>query len=302
MRLEVVEVSPKKAREWLDNSRGQRQRPLKKTVVTRLSHAIDTDQWRLTHQAIALDTNEIVIDGQHRLTAIANAGKTVPCLIAFESESETFDVIDTGTARSAADTISIAGYAQPNNVAAIARMLLAYDVTRGNTISWQTARGTATTSDVMELLSTERGDRVLNALSYGTSIGTAWGRPGYRTWVAAVLVIIAESKVPDELGAEFIMRLQDGASLASGSPILALRRYVMSDAGLRNVPAMYRQPVGIAVTIKALNGWIAQDTRNHMVFKPGVEKMPEPIWFDDLIPMAPKSDPARVQQVDLVSR
>jgi hypothetical protein len=59
-------------------------------------------RWLETHQGIAFDTDGRLIDGRHRLMAVAASGVTVRMWVFPEQTRETFDVIDTGYARAAA--------------------------------------------------------------------------------------------------------------------------------------------------------------------------------------------------------
>jgi hypothetical protein len=126
MILETVDLTPEDAAKMLAISQGHHQRKLRKANIDRLTHAITSGQWRETHQAIALNRDGIVIDGQHRLTAIVAAGMTVRVLIAKDVADETFDVIDTGSVRSPYDVLTLAGIPNAAKVAAACRLILTY--------------------------------------------------------------------------------------------------------------------------------------------------------------------------------
>jgi len=76
----IESISPDKAVKWLaENTVNRKLRPGK---VQQIVNTIKSGKWRITHQGIAFDTNGRLIDGQHRLTAIARAGVTVECVVA----------------------------------------------------------------------------------------------------------------------------------------------------------------------------------------------------------------------------
>jgi hypothetical protein len=282
MRVRVERVTPKRAQDWLDRSHDVQQRALSKNRVERMVHAIHAGQWVLTHQAIAIDPTGRVFDGQHRLHAIVLAGTEIPdleldVLVAWDAEPASFDVIDTGAARTAADTLKIAGFANVNVLAASIRSLLTYDHVAGTTAPWGTYGRTLTSADVLHWLDGKGNrDKATAALTLAQRVSKGVGRHGTNTSIAAAALIMMtrESAVGPDTMYEFFERLSDGASLASHSPILALRRWFIGDTGFSRVASAYRRPVAIAVTIKAMNDYLVGRERSVVGFKIGIEPVP----------------------------
>lgn len=69
MKTEIIQVTPKLARSWLEAN--TRNRPLRPTHVERLRSSFERGEYVMTHQGIAFSTDGTVADGQHRLTAIS---------------------------------------------------------------------------------------------------------------------------------------------------------------------------------------------------------------------------------------
>jgi hypothetical protein len=275
MRVEVVEVTPQMARDWLFRSSDQRQRTMSMHRVDRIAHDIITGQWKMTHQPVALDSHGIVIDGQHRLAAVGKSKIAVQMLVAYDADPETFDVIDTGAARTPADTLKIAGYANSAHVAASVRVLLAYDEVKGTQRTFSAVSRLISTSDVVRLISSERGDELMDAIPYAAQIAGQWGRYGTKTWLAAGIQILKDAGVPKPTVSNYCERLKDGAMLKPGSPILAMRRYIMSDTGLIKVQSGHRPTVGVGMFIKTFNRFhLGEDTVRLATFKPTIERMP----------------------------
>lgn len=282
MRIRTETVTPKRAQEWLDRSHDVQQRSLSARRVERLVHAILDDQWVLTHQAIALDPDGRVLDGQHRLQAIVNAGQIDPdveceVLVAWESDPATFGVIDTGAARTTADSLKIAGYTNTNVLAACIRSTLTYDQVKGTTSDWRKVTARLTTADVMEFLEDESNERkAVAAMQLGARVSTAVGRHGLNTAISSSALICHRSKVGlgADTMAEFYERLSDGAMLQSHSPILALRRWMIGDTGFSRVPHSYRRPYAIAAILKGINDYRLGRERNLIIFRIGTEPMP----------------------------
>lgn len=277
MIVETVLLTPEDAQKLLAVSDGQAQRPLRAGAVERLAHAIAVGDWKVTHQAIALDPSGLVLDGQHRLHAIVRAGVPVQVQLARDVPRATFDVIDTGAPRSPGDVLRIAGHVNTHILAAACRMNLAYDVVVGTTDTFKVARGSFTTTDVLREADSDRGLVTHQAIPVASSIARTLGRSGFGAWLAtAITVLRTTPDISPTIALDFLTALRDGVNLSPGSPILALRRYLSSDRGLIYTPGGERAQVGLATTIKAFNRWSAGDTSQLVTFRVGIERFPAP--------------------------
>ena len=102
------------------------QRPAKPSVWRRYQADITADRWKQTHQAIGIDLHNDVIDGQHRLLAVIASGKPIRLLVVRGLDPAARMVIDTGSARTAFDTMTLMGFGYSRRVIQIA----AYVMTR----------------------------------------------------------------------------------------------------------------------------------------------------------------------------
>jgi hypothetical protein len=276
MRLEQMKVSPAQAREWLAVESDRPIRPIKAATMAKLRHALESGEWRLTHQAIALDPGGFVLDGRHRLTAIGEQRKHVPCLVAFDCDPETYQVIDTGTARTPADTLRVAGYTDVNVLAAAARQAHAYPLVVGGTDTLDSATGRMTSAEVLSIVESDEGKIVQDSLTLGTRLTHGVGRYGWRSAAAAlVAVIAAHTNHGEDTQREFVNRLASGADLAIDSPILAYRRWLILDTGLASHPPQWRRTGSMALGIKAWNQYANGEERTTMRYVPGRSIMPE---------------------------
>lgn len=281
MRARVEKVSPSLARKWLDQSVGQTQRGVRKNRVNKLAHAIESGQWQVTHQGIALSDEGVVLDGQHRLLAIIQAGQTVEMMVMRDVPTEVFHSIDTGASRTPADSLKIAGYTDTNVLASVIRTLLIYRDVVGTTASeWSTLDRVKTTTDILEYLEDRDHEKAaLGAVKAGRMVAGAVSRHGASTPVAAANLILMT--FPTDIGpttlAEFNARLCDGVMLPSRSPVLALRRWLVSDSGYVNLSHGSRRPVTVAVFLKAVNDYALGIDRSLSIFRFGTEMMPAPL-------------------------
>jgi hypothetical protein len=277
MIVDTVELTPEDAAKLLAVSEGQAQRNVRKAAVERLAHAITSGQWRLTHQAIALDSSGVVLDGQHRLHAIVRAGVPVQVMIARDVPRSSFDVIDTGAVRSPSDVLRIGGHTNVNILAASARMVLTYDAVVGTTDTFNAVRPRFTSADILLEADSDRGLILQQAIQPAQSIAHTLGRTGFTTWLAALIVVLRTwPGINPSIAFEFLTALRDGVNLPPGSPILALRRFLSSDGGLIRTAGGERSQVGLATSVKAFNRWSAGDSSQLLMFRVGIERMPAP--------------------------
>lgn len=108
METRVMEITPELAAMWLRKNVNNRN--LSKERVKQYALAMATGHWTLTHQGIAFDTNDILIDGQHRLEAIVKAGIPIKMNVTFGVErGDGIVEIDTGRGRTFGNVMKMAG-------------------------------------------------------------------------------------------------------------------------------------------------------------------------------------------------
>lgn len=206
---EIIKVTPAIAEKML--GKNVRNRHLSARVVERYRRAMVRGEWLVTGEAIKFAANGDLLDGQHRLAAIIESGRTVPVMVVKGLPSVTQDVMDTGRARGVADQLGIAGYPNPASLAAAARLVITYE--RGELASDRPV----STPETLDMV---RGNTLLaHAASRGAPIRKGCDlRPS-----VAAMTLYELMKVNDVKAQEFFERLTDGANLPTGSPILALR-------------------------------------------------------------------------------
>jgi len=124
--FKVMQMTPDKAKKILV-SRNRNNRGIKASNLKKLTRAIENGEWRLTNQGIAFDSHGNLIDGQHRLAAILQTGKTLPILVGTNMDPKIFDCVDTGAARTAGDGLDIAGSSSGKFIAAAIKVYYLYN-------------------------------------------------------------------------------------------------------------------------------------------------------------------------------
>jgi hypothetical protein len=104
---DVLDVSPDDAAKWLERNHPSN-RSISWGAVESFANDMRAGAWRLTHQAVCFDADGYLIDGQHRLHAVKQAGVTVKLLVIRNQEGSFHDPIDRGRPRSVATIMGVA--------------------------------------------------------------------------------------------------------------------------------------------------------------------------------------------------
>jgi len=99
----LVDVTPELARQWLTYNRINR--PARPAVLRQYVRQIESGLWKRTHQGVAFTREGVLLDGQHRLFAIIQTGKTMTMLVFINEPVENYEFIDCGCNRSNLDII-----------------------------------------------------------------------------------------------------------------------------------------------------------------------------------------------------
>ena len=102
-KIETITVD--RAKELLSKNVGNRKIDLAK--VNRIAQSIINGDFIITNQGIGIDRNNVLYDGQHRLSAIIKANQPVKLLVVSGLEPKSRYVIDTGKSRTHADALQI---------------------------------------------------------------------------------------------------------------------------------------------------------------------------------------------------
>lgn len=104
---EVMLVTPALAARWLEKNHPSN-RPVAWRRVEAFANDMRMGAWKLTHQGICFDADGYLIDGQHRLQAVANADVAVLMLVVRNRVGTFHDPIDRVGPRSVATILGMA--------------------------------------------------------------------------------------------------------------------------------------------------------------------------------------------------
>jgi hypothetical protein len=214
----LVRVNAALAKEWLEVNVSNRTVRNRKVIEYRRDML--GGKWKDVGDAIRFDTNGDMCDGQHRMMALVEAdeeapGLTFDFLVVRGVQPEDWGVIDTGTKRTAGDQLKMAGYKNHTLLAAAAKWCCMWD---RQAVYGDKANRSVTHPEILEYV--EKNPALV---SIADTVSTRMRihidmPPGYI--VASYFLC---SRVSEGDAFEFFERLTDGAMLAGGDPILALR-------------------------------------------------------------------------------
>jgi hypothetical protein len=118
VRTQWVSVTPEYAMRILDeyekfcdaHPAERMNRPVHQSQVDKYVADMVAGRWGRNHQGLAFDKNGTLMDGQHRLWAVANSGVTVMMPVTYGLDREAQLTIDSGLRRTTADVAAIAGF------------------------------------------------------------------------------------------------------------------------------------------------------------------------------------------------
>lgn len=112
----TMQVTPEQATKWLD--RNIANRDVRPARVKEYATAMREGRWLYTADPIRFDSAGRLIDGQHRLMALAKAGLPLEMHVVRGLSPEAQDAVDTGAARTATDALKVRGFKHGAQLAA----------------------------------------------------------------------------------------------------------------------------------------------------------------------------------------
>lgn len=215
--IEFEDIGPELAAKYLEKNITNR--VIRKSTLLSYARDMRLGKWIPTHQGIAFNDRGELIDGQHRLHAIVEAAIVVKILVTRGIPSEqgsvrTMDAVDRGAVRSVADQLQLQhGYRNAAQVAGCGSVII--DLIIRDRI------GRLSVPQMLAVL--EIYGRHIEAVTGVINRGATVMR---RSPVCGALAF-ARAAEPSRID-DFTQRLESGAGLDVGSPILLLRNSLFS--------------------------------------------------------------------------
>ena len=261
MRSRVQTITPGKAADMLAANTSNR--PRSKAVVRSFADAIKRGEWMVTHQGIAFDTNGVLADGQHRLAAIVEADQPVDMLVISGVDAATFDVLDTGKRRNAADVLAIEGEKSTTMLAAMVRTVWLYENRPG--LNWSS--GSAGVSNHQIVATLAEHPKLREFVRVGERIATATGMIKSGAGAASYLIEQANKRANLSPWYDGVV---DGSGLPKQDPRLVFRRVMFNMARRQAGQVMRRRYTRehVGLYLRAFNAWASGESLTQLKFLP----------------------------------
>lgn len=119
-------ITPQLAKHILDKLNGIN-RPQRPAKILEYMDAMNDNRWPVTGATIVFSKNGMLMDGQHRLQACVQTGRTFQTYAVFGVDASAFAMIDTGRKRSNVDAFAIQKIPNPAVAAKAVRWLWIFD-------------------------------------------------------------------------------------------------------------------------------------------------------------------------------
>lgn len=252
---EVRVLSPADARDML--TRNTHNRPPREGDVLKWAAEMEAGLWRMNGEPIKFGESGRLIDGQHRLMALAlqEDDAKVEFLVVCGLPDDTQRTMDQGRGRSLSDVLTLDGLDVSRSLAGAIRAYLLWS--EGLMFVDRNTAGARLTNPYITRWSQGHLD-TLELLRRGSTYRKIRARGAL---VAAIFARIAEVQGVD-VADEFFQRVSDGLNQSAGSPIMALRARLDNIAGdnKNGVKARISDRDVIGMFVVAFNAWIAGRT------------------------------------------
>lgn len=221
-------------------------RPIIHGQVERYVREIESGSWMNNGQPIIMAMEGVMNDGQHRLLAVVQTGRSIVADMRFGIPREAFSVTDTGNKRTAGQVAAMAGFTQANTAAAIAKALLHH-----RNGSMGTFTHGVENHAVLELL--QGVPAIAEIATLITNLKTPLLR---RSWFGGALAIIEDAKHTMANVTAFAHEVDEGQG-AVNAPARQLKDRLVRDSQMRGrTPAIMR----VVLAVKSYNLWFRGQT------------------------------------------
>ena len=247
--VRIEEITPKRAQAWLEGNVDNRK--LRESGVIKLSGILQRGEWELTGDAVVFDDQGVLINGQHRLTAVVVTGIPARLIILRGVPSKTQEVMDQGLQRSLGDQLYRRGVPNSKTVASALAWLYQFEYNE-ETGNVHYADQSSMRPTYRQLLSRfERSPELVelatgvHKLVYYTKV-----RPG-----PTLAIRYRLSQIDAKEAEMFFDHWREGIGLDPDSPIWRLREWCMADARSRSTRGRAPAYRYCAYAFTAWNKW-----------------------------------------------
>lgn len=254
-----VDLSQQDAKRMLQGN--EKNRHLNKNLINKYLRLMNMGRWVLNGETIKIgkkDDSFILLDGQHRLNAIARADKPVRVSLALGLSPDNFKTIDTGRSRSAGDILKMAGYKNVHILSAAVRWLLTYE--RDEKLHWTSE---LCPEDILDGLKRwpKMKDLATNAERLRSVVQPSIG----------IFFMYVTKHIDQDMSFDFFNKIEHGKDIEKRSPIADFRTIMMK---FRSQQVLLDKRYSMAYIINTWNAYYTNVRVNSIRWRAG-QSFPE---------------------------
>lgn len=247
----TMQIGPKEAKYLL--SKNTKNRRVSWKHVEKLAKEMASGKWVNNGETIKFSSDDVLLDGQHRLYAVIQSGVTVTMsIVQGVYDPDAFKTIDVNArARGAHQVAEMMGVKNANNVTSVARRLIHWENTSDkqrfsfNTDAWRKI----TTTDVIDYA--EQNEKEIQEMHMAIAKSLAHRRCGAGSALTTALILC--NRANKFAAMQFIEGIKTGANLDEYSPVALLRDRLIAPPERRGQKWELEL---MALTIKAFNKFL----------------------------------------------
>jgi len=245
-----VSISSETAARWLQHN--SHNRPLSETAVIRYQMDMEAGRFGLTGEPIQFSKTGVLLNGQNRLTALANCipSITLTMLVVRGLDDEVQRYMDQGIKRTPGQQLALMGIRNSSQIASAVRLLMTW---QGGLLFTDNKRSRALSTPAVENWVSENKKLVDVFNKYLAHVTRAVGG----TPSVAGALALNGLQVDTQATIAFFHLLNSRSNLPSGSPLIAL------DSRLRHIRADRKklsQRDELGYFIQTWNNWMRGDS------------------------------------------
>jgi hypothetical protein len=245
----VVKLTPEYAGELLAKNR--KNRPFSAATVERYERTITNGDWRLNGETIILFKDGTLADGQHRCQAVVNTGIAIDVLLVGGIDESSFNSINDGKRRTAADVLHIDGNINTKTLASAARTYVMSKLT-GSEINF------INSSEIAKCVKEHPH------LTYWTQRYCASNKGKIIPAFYCGYLAIASEKYGFEKLDKFFDDVVNGTNLSKTDPAFQLRERFISQTKVSRLSQTHAR----AFVVKAINACVLNKKMSFLRFSP----------------------------------
>lgn len=216
---QVIELTPALAEVLMSRNDGNRN--ISDYFVDAYARDIENDNWRFNGEPLIISSDGHLNDGQHRATAVIEAGRSIQAVLVIGVDRDTRTTLDQGRIRTGGDYLAMEGHSNANALAAAGNYIWQWQV-RGTLSSGGKTKPTK--SELLGLINSNP-DIAESLMAVPVKGAPAAGGLSLLTFCHWAMSKVAPKAEVDY----FIAALTGGANLMSRDPILYARNRLITE-------------------------------------------------------------------------